>query len=371
MLCYAVSYWTEEAQRSEFIFGDRHDGPKSRGSKTPSRLMSPLARVLGKVLCAFVTALVLTWTTVAAQPYSGPIVDAHGHLGASFDFETIVSVMDLNGVAKQIVMARYYPGPAGLRDLPGSDKLAIKLAETYPGRFFSLVGMQRPLLSDPAKWNEITTDVERLLKEAEHKLASGRFFGIGEIIVVHWAYSRGPHAELDNPPYSDFMRRLSRLAERFDVPMVVHMEAVPEKVAEFERLITEHRKVRYVWAHNCGRGRAAPIRLLLNRHPNLYCDLGGMTNLPGMNYGTGLPRMEEFTSLIEKDGVLLPDMKALFEDYSDRFTLGMDVAHAPGMNALNYSRRVSRFRELVGQFKPEAQARLAHENAARIFKLPK
>lgn len=188
---------------------------------------------------------------------------------------------------------------------------------------------------------------------------------------MHWAYSRGPHAELANPPYSEFMRHLSRLAERFDVPMVVHMEAVPEKVADLERLIAEHRKVRYVWAHNCGRSHAAPIRLLVNGHPNLYCDLGGMTNLAGMNYGTGLPRMEAFTSLIEKDGVLLPEVKALFEDHSDRFTVGMDVAHAPGMNARNYSRRVNRFRELLGQLKSKAQARVAHENAARIFKLPK
>lgn len=333
--------------------------------------MIPFARVLGTVLCALATALVLAWATVAAQPYNGPIVEAHGHLGDSFDFKTIVSVMNTNGVAKQIVMARYYPGPAGSGDLPGSDELAIKLAETHPGRFFPLVGMQRPLLSDPAKWREITTDVERLLKETERKLGSGRYWGIGEIIVVHWAYSRGPHAELDNPPYSEFMRQMSRLAERFDVPMMIHMEAVPEKVAGFERLIAEHRKVRFVWTHNCGRNHATPILLLLGKHPNLYCDLGGMTNLPGMNYGTGLPRMEAFTSLMERDGVLLPEMKALFEDYSDRFTIGMDVAHAPGMNAWNYSRRVNRFRELLGQLKPEAQARIAHENATRIFKLPK
>ena len=314
----------------------------------------------------------LTFLPCAAllgQPYQGPIIDAHGHLGASFNWEVMVEAMDSNNVTQRTVMARYYPGSEGPRDLPGSDEDAVRLAERYPGRFFPLVGMQRPLLTGSHKWQSPDREVDRLIEETERKLASGRFFGIGEFIVRHWSYSRGPHAEQENPIYSTFMRRMSAIAARFEMPMVVHMEGYPVLVDDFSRLLAEYPNARFVWAHNCGRSRAPVIRSMLARHPNLFCDLAGMTNVGTSGYGIGWPRMEGFTALIEQDGVLFPDMKALYEEFPDRFTLGMDVAHAPGNNPQNYSRRANRFRDLLGQLKPETARKFAETNAIRIFNL--
>jgi predicted TIM-barrel fold metal-dependent hydrolase len=312
----------------------------------------------------------LPCTALSAQPYPGPIIDAHGHLGASFSWDVMVKAMDRNNVTQRIVMARYYPGPEGAHDLPGSDEDAVRLAERYPGRFFPLVGMQRPLLTGAHKWQSPDREVDRLIEETERKLASGKFVGIGEFIVRHWSYSRGPHAEQENPIYSTFMRRMSAIAARFEVPMVVHMEGYPVLVDDFSKLLAEHPNVRFVWAHNCGRSKAPVIRGMLTRHPNLFCDLANMTNVAGTTgYGTGWPRMEEFTALIEQDGVLFPDMRALYEEFPDRFMLGMDIAHAPGNNPHNYSRRVNRFRELLGQLKPETAKKLAETNAIRIFRL--
>jgi predicted TIM-barrel fold metal-dependent hydrolase len=91
-----------------------------------------------------------------------------------------------------------------------------------------------------------------------------------------------------------------------------------------------------------------------------------MTNA-GAGYGTGFPRMEEFTSLIEYDGVLVPEMKSLYEEFADRFMVGMDVAHAPSMK--HYARRVQRFRELLEQLSPEAREKIAEQNAIRIYRL--
>lgn len=60
--------------------------------------------------------------------------------------------------------------------------------------------------------------------------------------------------------------------------------------------------MRFVWAHNCGHSKAAVIRGMLARY--LYCNLANMTNVGATGYGTGWPRMEEFSALIEQDGVL-------------------------------------------------------------------
>ncbi|MFH1147779.1 MAG: amidohydrolase family protein [Pseudomonadota bacterium] len=306
---------------------------------------------------------------VAAELYTGPMIDAHSHLGASFDWDMIVNVMDRNNVSRQIVMARYYPGPAGQADRPGNDELALKLASKYPGQFFPLVGMQRPELTGANKWRNPDAAVEAILNEAEVKLATGRFWGIGEVIVRHFAYSSGKHAEEDNPIYSPFIQRLSQLATRFDMPIVLHMEGAPGLVKDFARLLRENSRVHYVWAHNCGRSKAPVIRAMLENHPNLYCDFSGMTNVGETGYGTGWPRMEEYTALIEKNGVLFPEMREVYDAFPDRFMIGMDVAHAPGMNPKNYRRRAQRFREILAQLTPQTAAAFAEGNAIRIFKL--
>ncbi len=302
-----------------------------------------------------------------ADPYNGPIFDAHGHIGASFDPSTINRVMESNNVTRQVLMARYYPGKAD--DIAGRDALSLEMADSHPGRYFPLVGMQRPVLTGADKWHTLTGPIEALLRETERKLATGKFYGIGEVIVRHFAYTTGRHAELDNPIYSTFTRRLSDIAMRFDVPIVIHMEGEPGLVADFSRLIDEYKPVRYVWAHNCGRSHAPVIREMLTRHPNLFCDLASMTNLPRQMYGTGLPRMEPYTALMEEKGKFFPDMKDIYEAFPDRFAIGTDVAHARGMNMRNYSRRVKRFRWLLGQLSPATAKLFAEGNALRIFKL--
>ena len=235
----------------------RRISPKSR----PAEGRRPGANIFGHQVQRFrwfvlpallLAAFVVCTDTVAAEPYRGPVIDAHNHIGGSFDPETMVRAMRANGVRAMVLMARSYPGPAGKRDLPGTDKMALDLAAKFPGRFIPLVGMQRPMLTD-ADWSNPGPAVKALLKDTDKKLASGRFRGIGELIVRHFAYSRGRHAELNKPIYSAFTRALSRLALKFDVPIVIHMEGDPALVKDFERLLDEYPKVIYVWAHNCGR----------------------------------------------------------------------------------------------------------------------
>jgi hypothetical protein len=275
--------------------------------------------------------------------------------------------MNRNNISRQIVMARYYQGQPD--DQYGTDELALALANKYPDRFFPLVGMQRPELTDTNNWHHPDAAVEAILREAEARLATGRFHGIGEVIVKHFAYSSSVHAEQEHPIYSTFMQHLSQLAARYDVPIVIHMEGKPQLVNDFARLLQENPRVRYVWSHNCGRSKAPVIRTMLANHPNLYCDLASMTNVGKRGYGVGWPRMEEYNALIEQDGVLFPAMRELYEAFPDRFMLGMDVAHAPGMNHRNYGSRAKRLRRLLAQLRPSTAAAIAERNARIIFKL--
>ena len=55
------------------------------------------------------------------------------------------------------------------------------------------------------------------------------------------------------------------------------------------------------------------------------------------------------------------------KEFPDRFMVGTVVAHAPAMRF--YEGRIQRFRELLEQLSPEARAKIAEQNAVRIFKL--
>ena len=79
--------------------------------------------------------------------------------------------------------------------------------------------------------------------------------------------------------------------------------------------------------------------------------------------------MGEYTALIEKNGALFPEMREVYEAFPDRFMIGMDVSHAPGINLENYGQRARRFREFLAQLKPQTAAAFAERNAMRIFNL--
>jgi hypothetical protein len=115
------------------------------------------------IVVAIVILITVPRVGVAVELYTGPMIDAYSHLGASFDWDLMVHVMNLNNVSRQIVMARYYPGPAGSADRPGNEELALELASKCPGRFFPIVGMQRPELTGANKWLNPDAAVETIL----------------------------------------------------------------------------------------------------------------------------------------------------------------------------------------------------------------
>jgi len=85
------------------------------------------------------------------------------------------------------------------------------------------------------------------------------------------------------------------------------------------------------------------------------------------SYGTGWPEGTQWTHLVVDDrGNLLPDMKALFERYPDRFTIGTDTAHARVYET--YLNRIPRWRYILGQLTPQAARGMAYANAERVFR---
>jgi hypothetical protein len=304
-----------------------------------------------------------------ARPERLPIVDLHTHLNGDMEAKRLLELMDRTGVRTMVLMARYYANP---RDAGyGSDRQAADLARAHPGRFVPFVAGQRGALATLAAW-EHPESVEWYLREAEDELRSGEFFGLGEYILYHHAYDLRGWGQLGSEVRlsadAPLTHRIAALGAKYSVPVLFHLEAEPELTEQAVRLLDANPHTTFIWAHNCGRASADQIRRLLGRFPRLMCDLGGMTVTPSDRggYGRYWPRYTPYIHLVQADGgKVAPEMLRLFEDFSDRFLLGTDTAHTPALQF--YEERIYAFRQMLSQMSPATAARIAHENAERLF----
>ena len=300
-----------------------------------------------------------------------PIIDAHGHLNGDMQAERLVQLMDIAGVKSMVLMARYYRGARDAGN--GSDEQAIEFARRFPGRFIPFVAGQRGDLGGRNRhvWEGPTQIGDNFLRQAEKKLQSGHYFGLGEFILRHYDYSNfGTQGggEVDLPVDSYLMHRIAALGVTYNVPVLIHLEAEPEKVTAMTQLLDAKHGPMFIWAHNCGRSSTQQIREFLTRYPNLMCDLGGMTATRQGGYGRYWPKQTPWMHLIEDgSGKLFPEVKALFEEFPDRFLLGTDAAHTPALDF--YVERIIRFRQLLSQLRPVTAENLAYGNAQRLFGL--
>ena len=298
-----------------------------------------------------------------------PLIDAHNHLNANMTAEALIRVMDRAGVEAMVLLPRHYSGPHN--GAGASDELALDFAQRHPGRFIPFLGGQRDDLGPRSRVWRDPGSADALLHEFRDKLRAGRYRGLGEFILVHYAYEVGGgegggevRIRLDLDP----MRRIAALAAEHGVPVLIHAEAEEAPARQAEALFAAFPRTRFIWAHNCGRASAEDTARRLRRFPNLMCDLGNMVNGPRTHggYGQEWPRKTPWLHLVQDEtGRVLPEMKQLFETFPDRFMIGTDCAHTAALKTYEY--RIALFRVLLMQLAPDAARRIGAENARRLF----
>lgn len=302
-----------------------------------------------------------------------PVVDFHTHLQKRISAERLIELMDASGVTRVVLMPLYYGDTGGsVNDGEGSDEQAAEYARRHPGRFVPFVGMQRPDMNYGGFWAG-NRDTARLLEQTAAKLASGEFFGMGEFMLRFYPYTNrfgiSATSDMDYPPFSYAMRKFADLSAKYAAPMVVHAEAEPEVADGMRKLLEAHPEAIVVWSHNCGRSSAAAIRGMMARHSNLYADLGGMaySGGPTQHYGIYWPRRTEWMHLVvDGHGNVERDMLALFNEYSTRFVIGTDVAHARVYE--RYGNHWPRWRYFLFQLEASTMHNIAYRNAERLFR---
>jgi len=197
--------------------------------------------------------------------------------------------------------------------------------------------------------------VSGFLRQVEEDLKMGRVKGVGEIFVNNsHSYPNPRHgrkAKADAPTF----RLLYQLIAQYGAFLAFHMENESDSVEQMERLLASDRKGRILWYH-CGVNASSnDVRILLARHPNLFCGLASRY----------LSRNSKRDIFGEK--WIYPGWLKLIEEFPDRFLIGTDV-----LSRSEYDKAINAVRSgLLPYLRPSTARKVAHENAQYLFGLNK
>ena len=285
-----------------------------------------------------------------------PLIDAHNHIIPGMSAETIISFMDRAGIRKVILMTNRI---APFRPMGWEDDFVLEAYEKYPHRiipFLTTVRAGQGSISESA-----------FIEYAEEQLKKGKFQGMGEFMVEHYAVSENPSTQAPHiriPADSPLMQAMMRLGAKHSIPLTIHMETEPDTVAALERALRANPKTKVIWAHQnpvkmgggpearyARRGDPDQIARLLDKYPNLYADIA-------VGY--------ESVFVQPQDRSLPEDWKQLYEKYNDRFVIGLDLA-GDVMWEKRALPRANFMRAWLSQLSPDTARKLAHENIERIL----
>ena len=285
--------------------------------------------------------LVKILTIVILFTFSGPVFCepppfADIHLHFNWDQQEIISAQEVvkRLKANNIVLATVSSTPS---------KMALELADAggpWIQPFFS------PYLTVAHRDNWFAD--ETVLTEAEKGLASGRYKGIGELHL--WS---GFRPRKDNK----ILLGLLQLAEKHDVPFLIHTEASSHLF--LTPICQNHPKVKFLWAHAGGRLTASSVEQLMQQCPNVRVEVS-------------VRDPWRYDTLVNKQNKLLPGWRDLFIKYQNRFMTGTDpvwsVTRGQSWDQADegwdhYDQLVKFHRNWLKQLPPEVELKIRLTNA--------
>ena len=264
----------------------------------------------------------------AAQPYAGPLFDAHLHYNEEaftpYPIADAFARMQRSGVRAIIANSRPNDGTRQLADASAQAAAAgitvVPFVRLYRNR------------DDYTGWFKDESIHEMVLKELERGTASGPYRGLGEFHLYDSANANGPVA-----------RTLMQLAKQRNLVVLAHVDD-----AAIDLLMAHAPGTRLIWAHTgIGGASVARVRELLRRYPSLF---GELSYRPGL---TGA------------DGLLSAEWAALFAEHAQRFMIGSDT----WVNARwsDYEPLMAQYRHWLGALPAATAQRIAWRNAAGLF----
>jgi predicted TIM-barrel fold metal-dependent hydrolase len=314
-------------------------------------------------------------------PASSPFVDVHTHLDPT-DINASVQIA-LEMKKKENAAKIFFLASPSVFSMAPKDRfdseLLLAAIKKYPGEFGVLGGggTLNAIIQQAVESGDAGPAVQAKFKQRAEEIILQGALGFGEMTAEHFPTSTPyQYAPADHPLFL----MLADIAAEHNVPIDLHMEAVPQdmplpshlksppnpprlhaNIANFERLLAHNPRAKIIWDHagwdNTGYRTPELCRRLLQAHANLYMEL----KLDAQDTEMNPPLANGAT------GPLKPDWLKLLQDFPDRFIIGSDQHYPMPKQA-----GTQRWQEIVllfNQLPPDLRRKIGTENAARIYNL--
>lgn len=321
------------------------------------------------------------------------VVDTHNHLvgrrtmgqnNLDTSARIALEAMDATGVKLNLLMPM--PQVVSQKFLLRFEDL-LPIVERYPDRFAALGGggSLNVVIQQAVKEGRVTTAMEKEFDARALELIRKGVVGFGEMAAEHFSMDEN-HPYETAPPDHPLFLRLADLAAKYDLPVDIHMEAIPEEmplpssfqsppnprilkpnIAAFGRLLAHNRKAKIIWVHlgwdNTDKRTIALTRKLLAENPNLYMSIR-------IASGMRERKIEKPTFPLDKDGRLKQEWLEVFQEFPDRFVIGSDEIIKPS-NDHPSAGSIRSTVSMLEQLPPKLKSQIGYENAYRLYKLKK
>lgn len=307
-------------------------------------------------------------------------IDTHAHVDAIWQAKAALNDMETWGIRKMLIMPPpYWPD----RYDPYYINALVDIVKKYPDRFAFLAGgaTLNVMIQQVAHKKTIGPALQKKFeKKAVDILAKGAI-GFGELAAEHLSLREG-HPYMSAPPDHPLFLLLADIAAQHNVPIDIHMEAVPEEmplpsqlssppnprvlspnIAAFERLLAHNRKAKIIWSHvgwdQTGHRTPALTRELLHKHPNLF-----------MNFKLRRDRHSRADNCpVDQYHRIKPEWLAVMREFPDRFLIGTDVKYLSGTRQHKESWGMEETMSFASMLPPDLIRAIGYKNARNIFKL--
>jgi len=368
------------------------NGKQDRKESQPILLRIAIG-ILGLALPAAMLLLVLPTQIVHAQskpsgPQSSsvphkpvaalsPYIDVHTHLDETDVAGSMQSAID-SMPAADLSRIVFMPSPFTLADANRFDvERLAPAAKQFSGKIALLGGggTLNPMIIEAARTGDAGSELQKKFRERAEAILAAGAVGFGEMAAEHFPSST-PYETA--PPDHPLFLLLADIAAQHDVPISIHMEAVPQdmdlpaplksppnpprlhaNIAAFERLLGHNPRAEIVWAHlgwdTTGYRTPELTRRLLEAHPNLFMEI----KLDPLDPGKNSPLTNGASGRIK------PEWLKLFTDFQDRFVIGSDQHYPQGSGRQRWQAVVLFFNQLPAA----VRQKIGTENAIRIYRL--
>jgi len=214
----------------------------------------------------------------------------------------------------------------------------------------------------------------RRLREVLDRARAARYPMLGEYFFRHYSSNQdtvaGESHDIAEPIDGDFGRALFSFSQDAGVPFQIHYELEDDLLPPLERMLDRYPAAKVIWCH-AGRVRhperaprfmrapAATLGRLLDAHPNLYFDLGGVR--ADKYPGTGAPVALWWDPAT---GRLKPDWQRLVVEHPWRFLAALDLGNDRAEEAPYYA---DQLKALLLELPPETREIVAYKAAWRLI----